>query len=238
MRLHRTWLAAMLAVGLIAPAQAQMNVYYHVSAWDAFDGPGDNGLPICGIGSRSAADGRSFSMRFQIGGDTVAFMATKTGWNIPDGTQIPVVMQVGLERPWTQQAVGHGDRVQWTLDRVNAQLFDGQFRSAVSMTVTFPSGSEPPWVISLSGSTAASNAMHRCVTDLTQRAAAAQPAAPPAPAAPSATQPFGTTPGAPANPAADQSAPQDQQGQSGAAPSAPAPAAANPPDDTAPRAPH
>ncbi|MGA3400272.1 MAG: hypothetical protein ABSC95_13715 [Acetobacteraceae bacterium] len=218
MRVRRVWLAAALAAGVALPARAQVSVYYHAGGWDAFDGPGDNGQPVCGIGSRNPADGRSFSLRFQIGGDDVIFIAAKTGWTIPDGTQIPVVMQIGLDQPWTTQAVGKGDRVQWTLDRVNAQIFDGQFRGAASMTVTFPSGTEHPWVISLAGSTAASNAMGRCVTDLTQRAAAAQPAATAAPAQQSATQPFGATPAAPDNAAATPPATQDQQPQPNTAP--------------------
>jgi len=200
-------LAAALAACLAAPARANVNIYYHVGGWDAFDGEGDDGQPLCGIGSHNPADGRAFSLRFRIGGDDVTFIATKPNWNIPNGTQIPVVMQIGLERPWSEPAVGTGQRVQWTLDRADVRAFDAQFRRASSMTVTFPAGNETPWIISLAGSTAASNAMGRCVTDLTQRAAATQPAATPVPAAQNATQPFGTpsaTPGdqAPAQPAA------------------------------------
>jgi hypothetical protein len=207
-------LAVALTAGVALPVRAEVNVYYHAGAWDAFDGQGDNGQPLCGIGSRNPADGRTFSLRFQIGGDDMTFIAAKSGWNIPDGTQIPVVMQIGLDQPWTEQAAGKGDRVQWTLDRVNAQIFDDQFRSAASMTVTFPSGTEHSWVISLAGSTAASNAMGRCVTDLTQRAAAAaQPAATPAPAAQGATQPFGAAPAAQGNAAPTQPATQNQQTQ-------------------------
>jgi hypothetical protein len=215
-------LAVALTAGVALPVRAQVNVYYHAGAWDAFDGQGDNGQPLCGIGSRNPADGRTFSLRFQIGGDDMSFIAAKSGWNIPDGTQIPVVMQIGLNQPWTQQATGKGDRVQWTLDRVNAQIFDDQFRGAASMTVTFPSGTERPWVISLSGSTAASNAMGRCVTDLTQRAAAAtQPAATTAPAEQGSTQPFGAAPAAQGNaaPAAQGNAAPAAQGN--AAPTQP-----------------
>ena len=53
------------------------------------------------------------------------------------------------------------------------QTFDAQFRRAGSMTVSFPSGNEPPWTIGLNGSTAISNAFGRCVTDLTPRTARA-----------------------------------------------------------------
>jgi len=220
MRLHPTLLAVALAAGFMVPAKAQMTVYYHVGAWDAFDGPGDNGQPLCGIGSRNPADGRAFSLRFQIGGDDMTFTAAKPSWNIPDGTHIQVVVQNGLEQPWTQQAIGKGDRMQWTLDRVNAQIFDDQFRRAPSMTITFPSGNEPPWTLSLAGSTAASNAMGRCLTDLAQRAPATQPA--PTPAPPAATQPFGAAAAAPDNAAPAPPGTQGQPTQPNAAPTAPA----------------
>ena len=220
MRHRQTMLAIALAASLALPARAAVTVYYHVGAWDAFDGQGDGGQPVCGIGSLNPADGQAFSLRFQIGGDEVTFAAVKPGWNIPAGTRIPVVMQVGLEPPWSQQAVGSGNRVQWTVDRAGAATFDAQFRRATSMTVTFPSGTEQPWVISLSGSTAASNAMGRCVTDLTQRAAATPPAAAPESAEQSATQPFAAAPVAPGNPAPAQPATSDQQAQSKPAPGA------------------
>jgi hypothetical protein len=235
MQLRLSLLAAALAAGFALPARADVNVYYHVGVWDAFDGQGDDGQPLCGIGSRSPSDGRAFSLRFTIGGDDVTFTATKPGWNIPTNTQIPVVVQVGLDQPWTEQAVGSGNRVEWTLSRADVQTFDGQFRRAASMTVTFPSGNEQSWIISLAGSTAASNAMGRCVTDLTRRAnAAAAPAATSAPANQTATQPFSAAPAAqdnapsapqgnpasatpnnpqPANPAPAQPATQDQQTQ-------------------------
>lgn len=218
MRLHPTLLAVALAAGFAVPADADVNVYYHVGAWDAFDGPGDNGQPVCGIGSRNPADGRAFSLRFQIGGNAMTFIAAKPGWDIPDGTHVQVVMQNGLEQPWAEQATGKGDRLQWTLDRVNAQIFDDQFRRAPSMTITFPSGNEPPWTLSLAGSTAASNAMGRCLTDLARRAAATQPAGTQAPGPPPATQPFGTTAAAPDNAAPAQPVTQGQPTQPGPAP--------------------
>jgi hypothetical protein len=227
MQLRLPLLAVALAAGLALPARADVNVYYHVGVWDAFDGQGDNGQPLCGIGSRNASDGRAFSLRFPIGGDDVTFTATKPGWNIPNNTQIPVVVQIGLQQPWTEQAVGSGNRVEWTLDRSDIQTFDAQFRRATSMTVTFPSGNEPPWVISLSGSTAASNAMGRCVTDLTRRANAAAPAATSAPANQTATQPFAAAPaeqGSAAPAAQGNAAPAAQGNPAPAAPGNPAPA--------------
>ncbi len=200
--LRRAGLAATLFTIVCAgTASAAMTVYYHVGGWDAFSGPGDDGKPVCGIGSTNPVDNRSFSLRFEIGGTNVTFEAKKPSWNIPGGTQIPIVLQIGLDTPWNLQGVGNGQVVEWALDPTTMQTFDAQFRRASSMTLTFPSGNEPPWTIGLNGSTAASNAFGRCVTDLSQRQTTqSQPAAPPADQAP--TQPFGQTGGQPAPAAA------------------------------------
>lgn len=200
--------AAVLLVGALAPkAGADMSVYYHAGGWDAFSGPGDNSQPVCGVGNTNPVDGRSFSIRFRIGTDAVMFEARKPNWNIPSGTDVPVVIQVGLDTPWSMHGNGDGQKVQWALDRTAMRAFDAQFRTANSMTVTFPTGSEPPWTIGLNGSTAISNAFGRCVSEVQRRAAAqALAAQPPAGQAPATTtQPFGA--GSAPPPAAPPAAP-------------------------------
>jgi len=169
-----------------------MTVYYHAGGWDAFSGLGDNGKAVCGIGITNPADNRSFSLRFQVSGDAVTFQAKKPSWNIPEGTQLSVVMQVGLETPWNLQGVGNGQVVEWALDRNTVQTFDVQFRRANSMTLTYPAGNEAPWTIGLNGSTAISNAFGRCVTEMAQREAAQTQAAAPV-ADQTATQPYSSS---------------------------------------------
>jgi hypothetical protein len=183
--------AVVLLAAFAGPTTADMTVYYRAGRWDAFSGPGSDGKMICGIGSTNPADSSTFSLRFTIGGDSVLFQARKPNWSIPSGTEIPVVMQIGLDAPWTAQATGDGQEVQWSLDRTAMQTFDSQFRLASSMTISFPSGNEPPWAVALGGSTAISNAFGRCVTTLAQRSdeAPTQP-----------TQPFGQTPAQPTVP--------------------------------------
>ncbi len=187
-------LGAVFAVLCAQVAMADMKVYYHVGSWDAFTGPGADGRPVCGIGNTNPTDNSSFSLRFPVGGDSVVLQAKKPGWNIPAGTQLPLVVQIGLNTPWNLQGVGDGQVIEWSLDRTAIQTFDAQFRAAGSMTVSFPTGNEPPWTIGLNGSTAISNAFGRCITDVTARTEAQQPA--PAPAGP--TQPFGQAPAQPA----------------------------------------
>jgi hypothetical protein len=190
----RTGVHSCLAVALLTAlcggtASADMRVYYHVGSWDAFSGHGADGKTVCGIGSTNPVDNRSLSLRFAAGEDNVLFQAKKPSWTIPQGAQLPVVLQMGLDPPWNFQGAGNGQTVEWSLDRATMQTFDAQFRQASSMTMSFPSGNEPPWTIGLNGSTAISNAFGRCVTDMTQQA-------PPAPTGP--TQPFGQTPTQPA----------------------------------------
>jgi hypothetical protein len=188
----RSWVTASLLGTLFAIlctsiAAAEMKVYYHIGSWDAFSGPSTDGKPVCGVGSTNPVGNRSFSLRFPIDGDGVMFRAKKPDWNIPAGTQLPVVMQIGLDAPWNLTGMGNGPLVDWTLDRHTMLTFDAQFRRASSMTLTFPSGNEPPWTVTLSGSTAISNEFARCVTNLTQRTEAQPPALPPS----GPTQPFG-----------------------------------------------
>ena len=193
----RAGLAALVLAATVGPAGADMTVYYHVGSWDAFSGPDSDGKSVCGVGSTNPGDNRSFSLRFTIGADSVLFEAKKPNWNIPSGTQLPVVVQIGLDAPWNFQGVGDGQVVEWSVDKTSMQSFDAQFRLASSMSVSFPSGNEPPWTVGLTGSTAISNAFGRCVTVLTQRASAQQTAptqpytqTPTQPTAPEPTQPF------------------------------------------------
>jgi hypothetical protein len=225
--LRRAGLAVSLFTILCAgTASAAMTVYYHAGEWDAFSGPGDDGKPVCGIGITNPTDNRSFSLRFPIGGTNVTFQAKKPTWNIPADTQMPVVIQIGLDTPWNLQGVGNGQVVEWAFDSATMQNFDVQFRRAGSMTVTFPSGNEQPWTVGLSGSTAASNAFGRCVTDLTQRTAGqSPPAVPPADQGP--TQPYSQAAAPPPPTATGAPAPQQPVTQE---PSQPfAPTGTNPP---------
>ena len=115
----RTGMTALALGALAAPAGADMSVYYHTGSWDAFSGPGADGKPVCGIGSTNPVDNRSFSLRFAIGGDSVAFQAKKPNWSIPAGAQLPVVVQIGLDTPWNL-----GNR-QWPGGRVVARSYRG-----------------------------------------------------------------------------------------------------------------
>jgi hypothetical protein len=222
-------LAASGLPAFVLPAGAmETTVYYHAGAWDAFSGRANNGQPFCGIGHTNPADGGAFSLRFDIGGQDVTFTAAKPTWSIPPGTQVTVVMQVGLDTPWTRQADGDLHALHWPMDRAAIKDFDAQFRRGRSMTLTFPNGNEPPWTIPLTGSTAISNAFGRCVTDLTRQANAADAAMSQSP-----SQPFGA--GAEPHPVAPIVQGPSQPFDAGTEPHPPAPIVQAPAQPMAPR---
>lgn len=188
---HLYRLAGLVLALLPATALAQIKPYYHNGAWEAFSGRTETGSAVCGLDS--IGDDRKLAMRFTIGGTETVFTASKPSWSIPEGTKIPVVIQIGLSTPWSFTGTGHGSDIDWSLDADPAANFRQQFRTATSLTVTFPIGSEPPWTLSLAGSTAISETFDRCVHDLTQQVRSQTP--PPAAAAPAApTQPFAPPP--------------------------------------------
>jgi hypothetical protein len=205
--LRTSLIAASFTVLCGTAAHAELRTYYHVGSWDAFSGQDPDGKMVCGVGTTYPVDNRTVSIRFVIGGESVLFEVKKPSWNIPAETRLPVVLQVGLNVPWTEQAEGNGQTISWTIDRVTMQAFDQQFRGANSMTVSFPAGNEPSWTISLTGSMAISNAFGRCVTDLTAQQGGSPAAS--APAAP--TQPFGQAPTQPFTPAQAPAAPEPTQ---------------------------
>lgn len=197
---HSIRLAALAIAVVPAGAVAQVQTYYHAGAWDAFSGRTDKGAAVCGIGSTMPPDDRRLSISFDIGGTSTDFSASKPDWAIPADTRVTVVMQIGLNTPWTEQGAGNGHSIDWTLTPDVMGAFDHQFRGASLMTLTFPNGNEPPWTISLAGSSAISDTIERCVRDLTREVQAAQPVANGTPAPAEATQPF--TPPASASPPA------------------------------------
>lgn len=182
-----------------APGRADPAVYYHAGSWHAFTDKNAQGTAVCGIATQNLADGRTLSLTYAIGGSELTLHAVKPTWTIPDGTAVGAGVQIDRNPPWTAQAVGHGTTAEWAIGAASIRSFDAQFRVGHTMTISFPSGNEAPWTLSLSGSTAASATLWRCVQELSDRTRVTSPAssAPP-------TQPFGQAPTQPYAPAPPQ----------------------------------
>ncbi len=225
--------------------RADPTIYYHAGSWHAFTDKDLQGDAVCGIGTNNPSDGRSLSLTYTIGGSDLTANADKPTWNIPDPTAIDVSLQIDQNPPLQAQGVGHGTAVQWTIPAAGIRSFDTEFRNGTTMTVGFPAGNEPPWTLSLNGSTASSATLWRCVQDLTDRAKAAaaasatptqpygQTASPPAASAPVApTQPFAASPAPASAPSAAQAPAQPPAPPPAATPSPPADTSATTPAPT------
>ncbi|MGH7153791.1 MAG: hypothetical protein ACREF3_07655 [Acetobacteraceae bacterium] len=217
----RGWAAAAALALTIGQASAATTVYYHAGSWHAFSGTDAQSREICGIGTENRQDGRTLNLTYPIGGETLYFEVHKPSWDIPQGTTIAVLVAINGGAPFTVQATGSGTNLTWSLGADTIRQFDNQFRAGSRLTLTFPSGNEQPWQVSLTGSAAADNTFARCINDLTRRAQPAPAAAPPV-----ATEPFGRTATQPFSP---------QPGSAGATPVAPPRGApSGPPPTTAP----
>lgn len=188
----------LLALLGATPGRADPTVYYHAGAWHAFTDKDAAGRAICGIGTDKPADGRTLLLTYTVGGSDLTIAADKSTWNIPDGTALQISLQVDQNPPAPAQAAGHGTSVGWVVPAASIRAFDTQFRNGGVMTITFPSGNEAPWTLSLAGSSAASATLWRCVQDLSDRAHITSPVS----NMPPPTQPFGQAPTQPYTPAA------------------------------------
>lgn len=179
------------ALALAGGAAAATTTYYHSGDWRALSGTDAQNRLVCGMATGNPTDGRSLEIRAVIGDPQLWFTVSKPSWDIPAGTTIPVVLQEPGAVPWTLEAKGQGHAMSWALPQSEVDLFEGAFRAGTDMTISFPSGTEAPWHVVLTGSNAVDDTFRRCVRDYTARAAAAAgPQTPTQPFGAPATQPF------------------------------------------------
>jgi hypothetical protein len=149
-------------------ALAQTRTIGTFGAWEAFGGTSNDGRPVCGV-STSWQDRRYFGIKYWQGREHFTIQLIKPSWQIPQGTRIPVALQFDQQSPWTASATGFpgtstaGAFIEFTVPFGRLENFLREFRLASSAVMSFQSGNEPAWRLTLSGSNAASQAMNDCV---------------------------------------------------------------------------
>lgn len=177
-------LAAAL-VACAAPAVAQTTTIAEAGGWRAFAGTTERGTRTCGMDVRST-DERRFLFQAYEGNNWITARAVSMRWRIPEGTPVPVVIQIGRSI-WQVQATGGGMEAQWRIDRTTATEWEAAFRRGSLMLIIFTAGNEQPWRISLHGSNAITTAFSICL-DRYLLPAGQPHAAPTSPAAPTPPQ--------------------------------------------------
>lgn len=196
--------AAPLAVALLLVAMpvapAQVKQFFASGSWSAYGGTAPGNRSICGI-QTAAPNGGRLMIEQESGQTGLNLMLQKGSWSIPGSTPIALSFLFDGQVTFPGHGTGAGNVVTVTMAFQKTMPFMRAVRQDRQMEVSFPSGNEPPWPISLLGSGAVLNAFDTCRAGFAP-ATPTQPFAPaPTPAPTSAPAPAPTPPaGAPASP--------------------------------------
>ncbi len=187
-------LALALSCATAAEAVAQVRTIESRGLWTAFEGTGPDQVALCGIAT--AGGDRQISISQSAGETGLIIAFDKNNWEIPDGTAIPVSIQIDGRAQPGLNGRGSGQKVSAELQFALTIGLMRALRQGSQIRIDFPSGNEPYWSGGLSGTSAAIDAFNACRGRFA--AATTQPLAPP-PAAPSptaapASQPFVSPP--------------------------------------------
>jgi hypothetical protein len=194
-------LAAGVAAALAAPANAEVSDTGVFGYWTTFAGVANDGKPVCGMSTDWSVGGQTTG-RFMIkyfGQHEIVVHIARVGWQVPYGQPVPV--QIQIDQAPAMKAIargaeeGQGGLLEFTIEDTDVWAVTGKpaieefvnlLSSGRQITVSFPEGSEPPWVGQLAGSTAALRSLDACVITMN----AASKTAPRTAQAPGTTQPF------------------------------------------------
>lgn len=187
-------LAAALLYPLAAAAQGSNTTLSRAGGWTAYAATSNDGLRLCGMEARGEAEGRQLHIKYFQNSPRLSFQAMRTSWNVPQGARMPVNFQIDENRPWNASASGSpgtpttGGIVEWTIEGDSISAFERQFRAGRKLRVSFPGGSEAPWIVSLIGTNAMVSQFVGCMRSI--NAGSGGGGGPPPTANPGPTQPF------------------------------------------------
>jgi hypothetical protein len=204
---HLTRLA--LAAAMLASASgayAQTETFARSGAWTAFHGRNNAGSLTCGM-SIVGAEGRIAMIKWQSTDSGLFVHIGKDGWSIPLGVEMPIEIQFDRMPKLEGMAASRTDKGQyakmieiWIKKESEIASFMDNFMAADKMYVSFPGGSEKPWVAKMDGSETIGRHFKHCVADFiaegekksTQPFGSTQPHSPTSPRdGGKASQPFG-----------------------------------------------
>jgi hypothetical protein len=194
---RRLLLAVGVTAALAAPAGANVSDTGVFGYWTTFAGATNDGSPVCGL-STDWGRGGSAVGRFMIkyfGGDRIVVHIGKIGWQVPEGQPVIVGMQVDRAPGMRVQArgvkLGSMNGLEFAIESNDTWLATGknaltEFVSLLAtgrqIVVSFPDGTEAPWVGRLDGASTALKSFSACNDTIN------------AAKAPGTTQPFGRVP--------------------------------------------
>jgi hypothetical protein len=192
----KTLTAAAALLAFAGTAEAEMRFTGQFGSWSTGTGTNDHGQRMCSA-QLIGAD-RSIYVKYQANSSSLFLHLFKTGWNIPDGQPVTVVVQVdhaptmmlsGIGMHHTQhESDGINIVVPNTAWAASGKPMDvellGLIRDGLKIQFYFPDGNEESWDGQLTGSTNAVMSLAQCITALDGSLS------PPAPPSVAPTQPF------------------------------------------------
>jgi hypothetical protein len=209
-RVAATVIATSLLLAAAAPpARAQVKQILASGQWSAYGGPATGDRHVCGI-QTAGPSGSRLMIEQQTGQTGLDLMLQKGSWSIPANTAIDLSFLFDGRVRFPGHATGAGDVVTVAMTFQQTVPFMRAVRQDTRLQVSFLSGNEPPWSLSLVGSGAVLNAFDECRAAListtpTQPFTPPAPNAAPAPAPGPAAKPS-APPTQPATPATPQAA--------------------------------
>lgn len=209
---------AALSIASASAGKADFKVIYHHGAWTTLSGVSSDDTPMCVV----ADTGRNwfFAYKYEAGYNFIMGQLFKKSWSIPKGTQIPITIRVDNYGPWTVNGNGNGSEILWQIRGDAISKFTAQFKIGEQLTITFETGNEPPWHLSLDGSYGATDTMVSCIRNVrSSLGGPSQPysAAPSQPFTPAPSQPYAapTQPDSPGSDSGPSNGPSSANGDSG-----------------------
>jgi len=181
------------ALLLAAPAFADTQTLFESGPWVLYGGTSNSGHALCGMRVSDTAGNRTIHIKYFAGDDHLTFQMFKTTWQVPSGTRLAVTMQMGANPLWSAHAYGEADHVEFTIPYSGLDNFAREFRYSQMMRITFPQGSEAPWITSLAGTNVMLDRFIACMRDIrnAQPPGGGQPYSGPPGPPPQPSQPFG-----------------------------------------------
>ncbi len=155
--------AAMALPSVAAPARADIQRMYEAGAWSLYTGTSTSGRAVCDMRVADDAGSKRIDVIYFINESHLTVRMNKATWQIPADTRVGVVLQFDNYPVWTATADGAGGDVEFSVPTNALAEFAREFRAGNRMRISFPDGSEAPWLASLAGTSFMLDRFLECV---------------------------------------------------------------------------
>ena len=155
-------LTALLAASSVS---AETRTLLRSGTWETFGGTTSKGNPICGMSAE--VNTRYFGIKRIAGDEIVTIQLGTPQWKLERGEKKQVRLIFDSNSPWNAPGTGmhfdDGDPgLEFTINQGEVANFMREFRMSGQLVVQFPDANFADWKLSLSGSSAVSDAFQQC----------------------------------------------------------------------------